>query len=169
MRISIENYIGPNEDILFRLKIREKGDKKIKSNILGVTKNRIFHFTNLKGYDRIYREIPVDKITYIENQWHDKNKILLAIGAILLLVGFIALFFIIGIVFLIAGIILIVKSMKQYGLLTINNEDWTFKFYDREAIRQIEVLIENFYNLENLSNPTNGPGTPDSDPLYFTF
>ena len=115
----------------------------------------------MKKNDRIYRDIPLQKVSYIENQWHDRRIILLIIGAILLLFGIIMVilsffvryttaltsFLIIGIIAMIPSIILLIKGLKQYGYLLINNEDWKFQLFRKEDINQIEHFIQYIYSL----------------------
>lgn len=155
--MSLEKYLNSQESILFRWHIGPKGEvggpggKKIKENILGITNKRIFHFKKLKGYDRIYRDVPLKKVSYLENAWHNRNFLFLIIGTILLIIGlsfffmFYPFFIFIGFVLLIPGIILIVKGLKQYGYLLINGEDWKFLFYSRDDIKSIENFIREVY------------------------
>ncbi|MHA1195161.1 MAG: hypothetical protein ACTSRH_07810 [Promethearchaeota archaeon] len=126
---------------------------KIKvKEIIGITPKRIIHFRNLKGYARIYRDIPLSKIEYLENEWHGTNITLLVIAIVLLLIGFFFLlnifFWFISILFFIPGIILLVKALKQEGHFLINNDKWKFNFKKREHIRIIEEIIQNIYYLQ---------------------
>lgn len=155
--MSIQNYLNSKESILFRWKIGPKGEigsvtkKKVKENILGITNKRVFHFKKLKGYDRIYRDIPLEKVSYIENAWHSRNILLLILGAIFLIIGIglsvnlYTLILIIGPILIIIGIILLLKGLKQYGYLMINGEDWKFHFNSREDIESIESFIKEVY------------------------
>ncbi|MFX1281495.1 MAG: hypothetical protein ACFFA3_19255, partial [Promethearchaeota archaeon] len=145
------------ESILFRWEIGQKGEigfikgKKTKENILGITNKRIFHFKKLKGYDRIYRDIPLEKISYIENAWHARNLVFLILGAIFMIVGLGLSFNLYTLVYAIApilaiiGIVLFVKGLKQYGYLMINGEDWKFHFNKREDIASIEEFVKEVY------------------------
>ncbi len=155
--MSLNNYLNNQESILFRWKISSKGEigsssgKKVKENILGITNKRVFHFKKLKGYDRIYRDIPLEKISYIENAWHARNLLLLILSAIFLLIGILSCLTLYGLVYLfgpiltIIGIILLLKGLKQYGYLMINGEDWKFQFNRREDIESIESFIKEVY------------------------
>ncbi|KKK65406.1 hypothetical protein LCGC14_2974460, partial [marine sediment metagenome] len=143
--------------ILFQWKIGPKGEigsssgKKVKDNILGITNTRVFHFKKLKGYDRTYRDIPLEKISYIENAWHARNKLRLIISSILLILGiglsinYYTLVWLIGPIFIIIGIILLLKGLKQYGYLMINGEDWKFQFNRKDDIDSIESFIREVY------------------------
>ncbi|MBA7686890.1 hypothetical protein ES703_95350 [subsurface metagenome] len=159
--MSIQNYLNSKESILFRWEIGPKGEigsttgKKVKENVLGITNKRIFHFKKLKGYDRIYRDVPLEKISYIENAWHARNKLLLILGTVLLMVGISLSFnlyllvYLIGPILIIIGIILLVKGLKQYGYLMINGEDWKFNFNSREDIVSIENFIKEVYFIKS--------------------
>ncbi len=159
--MSLTNYLNNQESILFRWEIGPKGEigttsgKKVKENILGITNKRIFHFKKLKGYDRIYRDVPLEKIAYIENAWHNRNALLLILGAIFLIVGIglcfnlYTLIYLVGPILLIVGIVLLVKGLKQYGYLMINGEDWKFYFNRREDIASIENFIKEVYFIKN--------------------
>lgn len=151
--MSINNYLNPQEDILYKLEIRGK-DKATLSEMVGVTNKRVFHFQNLKKYDRIYRDIPLSQVKYLENAWHSINILKLILGIILLVIGvgfllnrFLMFFSIIP---FILGIILIIKALKQKGYFLINNDDWKFKFKRREDIQIIEEIIKNIYYLQSL-------------------
>ncbi|MFW9878494.1 MAG: hypothetical protein ACFFG0_35890 [Candidatus Thorarchaeota archaeon] len=155
--MSINNYLNSQESILFRWEIGPKGEigsattKKVKENILGITNKRVFHFKKLKGYDRIYRDVPLEEISYIENAWHARNILFLIIGAIFLIIGIglcfnlTTLAYMIGSILLIIGIVLLAKGLKQYGYLMINGEDWKFHFNSREDIASIESFIKEVY------------------------
>jgi len=155
--MSLNNYLNTQESILFRWKIGPKGEigsasrKKVKENILGITNKRAFHFKKLKGYDRIYRDIPLEKISYIENAWHARNLLFLILSAIFLIIGipsiisFYGLVLLFGPILVIAGIILLLKGLKQYGYLMINGEDWKFKFNRKDDIDSIESFIKEVY------------------------
>jgi len=151
--MSVNNYLNPQEDILYKLEIRGK-DKATLSEMVGVTNKRVFHFQNLKKYDRIYRDIPLSQVKYLENAWHSINLLKLILGIILLVIGvgfllnrFLMFFSIIP---FIPGIILIIKALKQKGYFLINNDDWKFKFKRREDIQNIEEIIKNIYYLQSL-------------------
>jgi len=155
--MSVNRYLNNKESILFRWEIGPKGElgsgtqKKVKENILGITNKRVFHFTKLKGYDRIYRDVPLEKISYIENAWHARNTLLLVIGTIFFIVGLglcfnlITLVYMIGPILFLIGIILLIKGLKQYGYLMINGEDWKFNFNSKEDIDSIEGFIREVY------------------------
>ena len=155
--MSINNYLNNQESILFRWKIGPKGEigsasgKKVKENILGITNKRVFHFKKLKGFDRIYRDIPLKKISYIEKAWHARNLLLLILSAIFLLIGIpscLTLYgwmLLFGPILVISGIILLIKGLKQYGYLMINGEEWKFQFNRREDIESIESFIKEVY------------------------
>ncbi len=154
--MSLNNYLNENEKILYQWELGSKGgigpesEKKIKVNVLGITNKRVFHFKKLKGYDRIYRDVPLAKVSYIENAWHARNLILLSLGAILFVIGlslaFTSIFtLIIGLLLLVIGIILVIKGLKQYGYIMINGEDWKFTFSKREDIKTIEEFIREIY------------------------
>lgn len=151
--MSVNNYLNPQEEILYKLEIRGK-DKATLSEMVGVTNKRVFHFQNLKKYDRIYRDIPLSQVKYLENAWHSINFLKLILGIILLVIGvgfllnrFLMFFSIIP---FIPGIILIIKALKQKGYFLINNDDWKFKFRRREDIQNIEEIIKNIYYLQSL-------------------
>ncbi len=84
--MSVNNYLNAQEEIIYKLEIRGKDKTKL-SEIVGVTQKRVFHFQKLKGYDRIYRDIPLSKIKYLENEWHSINILKLIIGIILIVIG----------------------------------------------------------------------------------
>jgi len=159
--MSIQNYLNSKESILFRWEIGPKGEigsttgKKVKENVLGITNKRIFHFKKLKGYDRIYRDVPLEKISYIENAWHARNILFLILGAIFLIVGIglsvnlYTLIYMIGPILIIVGIISLVKGLKQYGYLMINGEDWKFRFKRKEDINKIEEFIREIYYIKS--------------------
>ena len=159
--MSIQNYLNSKESILFKWEIGPKGEigsttgKKVKENILGITNKRVFHFKKLKGYDREYRDIPLEKISYIENAWHARNILFLILGAIFLIVGIglsfnlYTLVYMIGPILAIIGIVLLVKGLKQYGYLMINGEDWKFHFNRREDITSIENFIKEVYFIKS--------------------
>ena len=149
--MSINNYLRPDEKILHSLEIRT-GDKKILKDIVGVTEKRVFHFRNLKGYDLIYRDIPLTQVKYLENAWHSINivKLIIAIILIIIGVGLIFtpwLFYFIAPILLIVGIILLVKALKQNGYFLINGDDWKFEFRKRDNIKTIEKIIQEIYYL----------------------
>ena len=155
--MSLNNYLNENEKILYQWELGPKGgigpetEKKIKVNVLGITNKRVFHFKKLKGYDRIYRDVPLAKVSYIENAWHARNLIFLALGAILFIIGLALAFsniftvLIIGVLLLVIGLILVIKGLKQYGYIMINGEDWKFTFSKREDIKTIEEFIREIY------------------------
>jgi len=151
--MSVNNYLNAQEEIIYKLEIRGK-DKTELSEIVGVTQKRVFHFQKLKGYNRIYRDIPLSKIKYLENEWHSINILKLIIGIILIVIGIgfllnmFLMFF--SIIPFIPGIILIIKALKQKGHFLINNNDWKFEFRRREDIRIIEEIIQNIYYLQSL-------------------
>ena len=159
--MSIQNYLNSKESILFGWEIGPKGEigsattKKVKENVLGITNKRVFHFKKLKGYDRIYRDVPLEKISYIENAWHARNILFLILGAIFLIVGIglsvnlYLLIYMIGPILLIIGIVLVVKGLKQYGYLMINGEDWKFHFNRMEDITKIEEFIREVYFIKS--------------------
>ncbi|MHA2128070.1 MAG: hypothetical protein ACW99E_22455 [Promethearchaeota archaeon] len=155
--MSFVDYLNENEKVLYHWEIGPKGEiaskigKKVKTNILGITGKKVFHFKKLKGYDRVYRDVPLKKISYLENAWHARNMLFLILGAILLIVGIglsfniYTLVYLIGPILLIAGIVLIIKGLKQYGYLMINGEDWKFNFNRKEDIKKIEQFIQEVY------------------------
>ena len=151
--MSVNNYLNAQEEILYKLEIRGKDKAKL-SEIVGVTQKRVFHFQKLKGYDRIYRDIPLSKIKYLENEWHSINIVKLIIAIILIAIGIgllmniFLMFF--SIIPFIPGIILLIKALKQKGHFLINNNDWKFEFRRREDIRIIEEIIQNIYYLQSL-------------------
>lgn len=151
--MSVNNYLNAQEEIIYKLEIRGKDKTKL-SEIVGVTQKRVFHFQKLKGYDRIYRDIPLSKIKYLENEWHSINILKLIIGIILIVIGIgfllnrFLMFF--SIIPFIPGIILVIKALKQKGHFLINNDDWKFKFRRREDMRIIEEIIQNIYYLQSL-------------------
>ncbi len=159
--MSLNNYLYENETILHQWNIGTKGEisskmgKKVKENILGITNKRIFHFKKLKGYDRIYRDVPLSKISYIENAWHARNLILLVISAIFLIIGLGILVTpgfigpIIGTPLMLIGLIFLLKGLKQYGYLMINGEDWKFNFNRKEDIKSIEKFIQEIYFIKS--------------------
>lgn len=155
--MSLNNYLNENEKILYQWELGPKGGigpetgKKIKVNVLGITNKRVFHFKKLKGYDRIYRDVPLTKVSYIENAWHARNLLVLILSAIFLIIGiglsvnYMTLILMIGPILIIIGIILLVKGLKQYGYIMINGEDWKFTFSKREDIKTIEQFIREIY------------------------
>jgi len=149
--MSIKNYLNPQEEILFKLEVSTK-EKTKKQEIIGLTPKRIIHFQKLKGQARIYRDIPLSKIEYLENEWHGINIIMLVIAIIILIIGISFLLniylMILSILFFIPGIILLIKALKQKGHFLINNDEWKFKFKKREHIRIIEEIIKNIYYLQ---------------------
>ena len=159
--MSLNNYLRENETILHQWNIGPKGEigaktgKKVKENILGITNKRVFHFKKLKGYDRIYRDVPLSKISYIENAWHARNLMLLVISAIILIIGLSVMFtigyfvFMIGTLLIVIGLIILLKGLKQYGYLMINGEDWKFNFNRKEDIKSIEKFIQEIYFIKS--------------------
>ncbi|KKN08933.1 hypothetical protein LCGC14_1051590 [marine sediment metagenome] len=159
--MSLNNYLRENETILHQWNIGPKGEigaktgKKVKENILGITNKRVFHFKKLKGYDRIYRDVPLSKISYIENAWHARNLILLVISAIFLIIGLGILVTpgfvgpIIGTPLMLIGLVFLLKGLKQYGYLMINGEDWKFNFNRKEDIKSIEKFIQEIYFIKS--------------------
>ena len=151
--MSVNNYLNAQEEIIYKLEIRGKDKTKL-SEIVGVTQKRVFHFQKLKGYDRIYRDIPLSKVKYLENEWHSINILKLIIGIILIVIGIgfllnrFLMFF--SIIPFIPGIILVIKALKQKGHFLINNNDWKFEFRRRDDIRIIEEIIQNIYYLQSL-------------------
>ena len=151
--MSVNNYLNAQEEIIYKLEIRGKDKAKL-HEIVGVTQKRVFHFQKLKGYDRIYRDIPLSKIKYLENEWHSINILKLIIGIILIVIGIgfllnrFLMFF--SIIPFIPGIILVIKALKQKGHFLINNNDWKFEFRRRDDIRIIEEIIQNIYYLQSL-------------------
>ncbi len=156
--MSLDKYLNEQESILFQWKIGSKGEigsltsgKKVKNNILGITNKRVFHFKKLNGYDRAYRDIPLEKLSYIENAWHSRNRLLLVLSAILLIIGIgLTIYYytqeiFVGPVLIIIGIISLLKGMKQYGYLMINGEDWKFQFNRKDDIDSIESFIKEVY------------------------
>ena len=98
----------------------------------------------MKGHDRIYRDIPLTKITYLETGWHDRNNGLIAVGVVLIILGLIFILYTFGILLAI-GIYALVKGLKQNGYLLINNELWEFSFENNSANAKIEKFIQNVY------------------------
>ena len=159
--MSLNNYLYENETILHQWHIGPKGEigtktgKKVKENILGITNKRVFHFKKLKGYDRVYRDMPLSKISYIENAWHARNLLLLVISAIFLIIGLIIMVSsgyigpIIGTLIMLIGLIILLKGLKQYGYLMINGEDWKFNFNRKEDIKSIEKFIQEIYFIKS--------------------
>ena len=89
--MSFQKYINRNEELLSQIKIENKLNKnnsKTKTNILGCTNKRVFHYRELRRFTRVYRDIPLHKISYIENVWHSRNLVLLILGIISIICGF---------------------------------------------------------------------------------
>ena len=153
IKMSVNNYLHPQEKILYTLEIRGKDKTKL-SEVVGVTNKRVFHFQNLKKHDSIYRDIPLSQVQYLENAWHSINILLLIIGLIFIVIGIgllsnrYLMFF--SIIPFIPGIILIIKALKHKGYFLINNDDWKFEFRRREDIRIIEEMIKNIYYLQSI-------------------
>jgi hypothetical protein len=155
--MSIQNYLNNKESILFgwdtslKGEINQKTGKMIKTKVnrLGITNKRVFQYTKLKGNNRIYKDIPLKEISYIENVWHARNILFLILGIIILIIGLITLIYLIGILFFILGIVLIVKGAKCYGYLMINGDDWKFCFNKTEDIIKIEQFIREVYFIKN--------------------
>jgi hypothetical protein len=159
--MSVQNYLNDKESILFGWDIGPDGElvtgesKKVKVNKLGVTNRRVFHYKKLKGYDREYRDIPLEKISYLENAWHARNLLLLVLSGIFLIVGIgltvnlYTLIYLIGPILLFAGIILLAKGLKQYGYIMINGDDWKFHFKHKEDISKIEEFIREVYFIKS--------------------
>ncbi|MFX1243244.1 MAG: PH domain-containing protein [Promethearchaeota archaeon] len=143
--MSLQNYLNNKESILYGWDLDSKGEikeekgEKLKVSRLGVTNKRVFHYKKLKGYDREYRDIPLEKISYIETAWHNRNLLLLILSVIFF--ATIALF--------IVGIILLVKGLKQYGYLIINGDDWKFHFKHKEDVSKIEEFIREVYFIKS--------------------
>ena len=149
--MSFYEYLNKDEEIKYRLEIQDKNPNKIKE-IVAVTTKRVFHLQQLKGYNRIYRDIPLSKVKYLENVWHGYNIKLLVISIILFIIGIafimnLYLWFI-SIGFFIPAIILLVKALKNYGYFLINNNDWKFTFRRRADVKVIEDIIQNIYFLQ---------------------
>ena len=70
--MSLENYLNQKEQIYFLWNLSE-GEKTQRTNLLVNTTKRIFHLQTFKGRTRIYRDIPISKIEYIENFWKDRK------------------------------------------------------------------------------------------------
>ena len=151
--MSVNNFLNSQEEIKYKLEIHGKDPAKL-SEMVGVTNKRVFHFQALKGNDRIYRDIPLSQVKYLENGWHSINILKLIIGIILIAIG-IGLLLNIYLIFfsiipLIPGIILLMKALKQRGYFLINNDDWKFEFTRKENIGYIEEIIQNIYYLQSL-------------------
>ena len=150
--MSIHDYLHPEEEIKYKLEIQTKDPSKMEE-IVGMTSKRVFHFQQLKGNDRIYRDIPISKVEYLENVWHGYNIKLLVIAIILFIIGFFFLldryFWFIAIIFFIAAIILLVKALQNYGYFLINNDEWKFTFGKRADIKTIEEIIQNIYYIQS--------------------
>lgn len=153
IKMSINNYLNQQEEIIYKLEIRGK-DKATLREMVGVTNKRVFHIQNLKKYDRIYRDIPLSQVKYLENAWHSINLLKLIIGIILIVIGIGLLSNVftmfVSIILFVIGIILIVKALKQKGHFLINNDDWKFEFKRKDDIRTIEEIIQNIYYLQSL-------------------
>ena len=164
------DYLDDGEPILFQWSIRET-ETEMNRNVLGVTKRRVFHFKRY-GRDWTYRDMPLEKITFLENGWHGKSIILIIIGIIGVILGIILFFlsfipyqvtsmliyfdpftqlllFIGGIILLIAGIITIIKGIKEYGYILINSVKWKFDFKRSKDIIKIQKMIKIIYSLLN--------------------
>jgi len=160
--MSVENYLNEQEEIKYKWDLVDKEDPT-KRNILGITNKRVFHFKTYKR-ERTYRDVPLDKIEYIENKWLGRHKLKLVFGIIFLIVGVIFIFYafqfltglypvfplflifvIIGIILSVIGIKLLINGLKQYGYLMINRDRWKFQFSKSSDITKIEDFISTVY------------------------
>lgn len=129
---------------------REKKEKKVEADLLGFTQYRVFLFRKLKGRNRVYQDVPLDKIAYLEHSWKSRNTFLLVLGSIVIGIGLLfslisLFFFIIFGIFIIIGIILVIKGSKQRGYFLINDEKWKFNLRRKDTLEKIEEFIRKIY------------------------
>ena len=147
--MKLSDFLNSKEEVLFHTKLSKEKETSIKTDYLGFTQKRVYHLRKLKRSNRIYRDIPLTEISYLETGWHDKNAALIIVGVLLLVVGLMLIPFILGLVSMI-GIVLIIKGLKQYGYLMINSEAWFFKFKKWSDINKIEEFIRIIYFAEDI-------------------
>ena len=148
--MSFYDYLNPEEEVKHKFEIRVEDPSKMKE-VVGMTKKRVFHFQQLKGYDRIYRDIPLSKVKYLETVWHGYNIKLLVVAIILFIIGivFVTNLWFVSIGVFIFAIILLVKALKNYGYFLINNDDWKFHFKRRDDLKLVEQIIQDIYYLQS--------------------
>lgn len=169
--MSLNSYLNDDEEIKLRTQISfygqigEKGDPRQIGELV-LTTRRIIEFTHIKNNIE-YRDIPLDKISYIEHKWQGRKMALIIIGAILIAIGailfiydlttifshsFITIFILpfyslLGLILLAIGIPLLIIGLKQFGYLLINNKEWKFMFKGEENIKFVEAFIKQVYFL----------------------
>jgi len=152
--MSISDYISSNEIIISHISV-EMNDSSVLENTFGVTAKKVFWFKKLKHQNVEYRDIPLEKISSIENYWHNRQigKIIFGISLIIIALvlsiylGFFGLILLIPL--FIIGIVLIIKGLKQYGqfnVIGIQNT-WGFQFRRKEDIRRIQQFIRSIYHI----------------------
>ena len=169
--MSLSSYLNDDEEIKLQTQINfdgqigEKEDSR-KIGDLVLTTRRIIEFTHFKNNIE-YRDIPLDKISYIEHEWQGRRMALIIIGAILIAIGAILIiydltniysysfntifslpiYFLLGMISLAIGIPLLIIGLKQYGYLLINNKEWKFIFKEEEGINFVKNFIKQVYFL----------------------
>ena len=84
--MSFKNYLNEQEEVLYEWNFASV-DKKVRENKLGITSKRVFHFQTFKKQKRVYRDIPINAVKYLENQWNDKNLLKVIIGVIVIAIA----------------------------------------------------------------------------------
>ncbi len=87
--MKLSDFLNSKEEVLFHTKLSKEKETSIKTDYLGFTQKRVYHLRKLKRSNRIYRDIPLTEISYLETGWHDKNAALIIVGVLLLVVGLI--------------------------------------------------------------------------------
>lgn len=152
--MSISDYISPNETIISHISV-ETNDSSVLESTFGVTAKKIFWFKKLKDHNIEYRDMPLEKITSIENYWHNRHigKIILGISLVIIAFGLFIYFGFFSLIILfplfIIGIVLIRKGLKQYGQFNVIGiqKIWEFQFRRKEETRRIQQFIRSIYHI----------------------
>jgi len=157
--MTLESYLNENEEIKLQIHTgigKQLGDKIVNKRIgnLTLTTRRVIHYQKIRNNIE-YRDVPIDKISYLEHKWHDRKLVLIIFGGVFMVLGAIFLismfssiyFILFGLIFLILGIIMLVLGLKQFGYLLINDKEWKFVFKRRDGIRFVEEFIKQIYFL----------------------
>ncbi len=154
------DYLPTTEEIKLEISV-EKGEITTTQNTFGFTNRRVFWFKKMKGQNMEYRDMPLEKVSNIENFWHSRNYLKIFVGLILVFISFGFFYFglmipyilwILAVILIIIGIILILNGLKQYGNFNIIGimKTWEFQFRKRENIEKLQQFIKSIYYIIKL-------------------
>lgn len=150
------DYLPTAEEIKLEISV-EKAEKTTTQNTFGFTNIRVFWFKKMKGQNmEEYRDMPLEKVSIIENFWHSRNYLKIFAGLILVFISFgffnfsliiSYILWILAFIFIIIGIILILNGLKPYGNFNIIGtiKTWEFQFQRRENIEKLQQFLKSIY------------------------